>query len=311
MSDAPEGDFPAAHSMDSAWFAVDADGHVASFDTGENGAVPYGAAPGGGNLEIDFDALLLDALLAGIALRDELAKPPEKAEAEEEDDDPAPVPPLPGHDQPQRVVILSAAPSFAEGDAGYRQAPKPRTRAEATFREGELVVVKEADPRILVSLDPVIPERVAALREFSDATVLVVSDLYYVVREGGAGATPEGGIFEYRHDLYNDTAKGSGTYTRQVAPRSPVTLDDVHPSIRDDLAGLRLPVHFAGAPVVELADHMGENDVQTYGTPLDPANAPPPPPRAPLALPPGAGALVAVAVVVVVLVVLALVKGRG
>ena len=310
MSDAPEGDFPAAHSMDSAWFAVDADGHVARFDTGENGAVPNTAAPGGGNFEVDFDALLLDALLAGIALRDELAKLPEKAE--EDDDDPVPVPPMPGQDQPQRVVILSAAPSFAEGDAGYRQAPKPRTRAEATFREAELVVVKEAEPRILVSLDPVAPERVAALRAFGDATVLVVSDLYYVVREGGAGATPEGGIFEYQHDGYSDTAKGSGTYTRAVAPRSPVTLDDVHPSIRDDLAGLRLPVHFAGAPVVELADHMGENDVQTYGTPLDPVNAPPPPPpRAPVALPPGAGAMVAAVVVVVVLVVLALVKGRG
>jgi len=258
MSDTSEGDFPAAHSMDSAWFAVDADGHVARFDTGENGAVPHAAAPGGGNFEPDFDALLLDALLAGIALHDELDAPPQ-----EDDDDPLPVPPMPEQTQPQRVVILSAAPSFAEGDAGYRQAPKPRTRAAATFREGELVVVKEAEPRIVVSLDPVIPERVAALRAFSDATVLVVSDLYYVVREGGAGATPERGIFEYGHDLYGDVTKGSGTYSRWVAPRSPVTLDDVHPSIREDLAGLRLPVHFAEAPVVELADHMGENDVQT------------------------------------------------
>ena len=33
-------DFPAAHSMDTAWFAVDDDGHVAVFDTGEAGAVP-------------------------------------------------------------------------------------------------------------------------------------------------------------------------------------------------------------------------------------------------------------------------------
>jgi hypothetical protein len=33
-------DFPAAHSMDTAWFAVDRDGHVAVFDTGESGAVP-------------------------------------------------------------------------------------------------------------------------------------------------------------------------------------------------------------------------------------------------------------------------------
>lgn len=33
-------DFPAAHSADTWWFAVDADGHVAFFDSGEAGAVP-------------------------------------------------------------------------------------------------------------------------------------------------------------------------------------------------------------------------------------------------------------------------------
>jgi hypothetical protein len=33
-------DFPAAHSMDSVWFAVDADGHVAAFTTGEDGHIP-------------------------------------------------------------------------------------------------------------------------------------------------------------------------------------------------------------------------------------------------------------------------------
>jgi hypothetical protein len=33
-------DYPAAHSMDTMWFAVDADGHVAVFDSGEGGGVP-------------------------------------------------------------------------------------------------------------------------------------------------------------------------------------------------------------------------------------------------------------------------------
>ena len=33
-------DYPAAHSMDTEWFAVDADGHVAVFETGEPGPVP-------------------------------------------------------------------------------------------------------------------------------------------------------------------------------------------------------------------------------------------------------------------------------
>src|SRR5215467_3982993 len=33
-------DFPAAHSMDATWFAVDRDGHVGLFTCGEEGAVP-------------------------------------------------------------------------------------------------------------------------------------------------------------------------------------------------------------------------------------------------------------------------------
>ena len=37
-------EFPAAHSMDTTWFAVDEEGHVGFFDTGENGAAPDGAS---------------------------------------------------------------------------------------------------------------------------------------------------------------------------------------------------------------------------------------------------------------------------
>src|SRR5947209_20344599 len=36
----PEADHPAAHSMDTTWFAVDAVGDVAVFDTGEPGHAP-------------------------------------------------------------------------------------------------------------------------------------------------------------------------------------------------------------------------------------------------------------------------------
>lgn len=35
-----EKDYPAAHSMDTQWFAIDKNGHVAGFDSGEAGAVP-------------------------------------------------------------------------------------------------------------------------------------------------------------------------------------------------------------------------------------------------------------------------------
>jgi hypothetical protein len=41
-----EPDYPAAHSMDTCFFAIDRDGHVAIFDTGEAGAVPVNAVAG-------------------------------------------------------------------------------------------------------------------------------------------------------------------------------------------------------------------------------------------------------------------------
>jgi hypothetical protein len=47
-----EQDYPAAHSMDTAWYAVDRDGHVAFFWSGEAGAVPAGAADEETNLDL-------------------------------------------------------------------------------------------------------------------------------------------------------------------------------------------------------------------------------------------------------------------
>lgn len=46
-------DFPAAHSMDTAWFAVDAAGHIAYFDTGESGPLPGVAQDHAANLYLE------------------------------------------------------------------------------------------------------------------------------------------------------------------------------------------------------------------------------------------------------------------
>lgn len=43
-----EPDYPAAHSMDTDWFAVDKDGHVAMFSSQEDGPVPITAPQDGG-----------------------------------------------------------------------------------------------------------------------------------------------------------------------------------------------------------------------------------------------------------------------
>lgn len=59
-------DFPAAHSMDSAWFAVDRDGHVAFFRTGEMGLLPRGV-PHQEWIPAPLEALLQATFPAGAA----------------------------------------------------------------------------------------------------------------------------------------------------------------------------------------------------------------------------------------------------
>lgn len=51
-------DFPAAHSMDSTWFAVDEEGHVAEFETGEAGCMPESAGNDEGGAESLLGALV-------------------------------------------------------------------------------------------------------------------------------------------------------------------------------------------------------------------------------------------------------------
>src|SRR5215470_3696098 len=51
-------DFPAAHSMDATWFAVDRDGHVGVFDSGEPGAVPTEVDSSIGQMDDDVEMAL-------------------------------------------------------------------------------------------------------------------------------------------------------------------------------------------------------------------------------------------------------------
>jgi hypothetical protein len=46
-------DFPAAHSMDTDWFAIDADGNIGVFQSGEGGAVPKSNSGLRGHLKIE------------------------------------------------------------------------------------------------------------------------------------------------------------------------------------------------------------------------------------------------------------------
>ena len=62
-------DFPAAHSMDSCWFAVDETGAVAAFDTGEGGSIPVSGFPMNGQaLEWGEDHLAEASFAAAVLM---------------------------------------------------------------------------------------------------------------------------------------------------------------------------------------------------------------------------------------------------
>jgi hypothetical protein len=65
-------DIPAAHSMDTEWFAVDADGHVGLFETGEDGAYPEEGWP---DAPKETEAASRDAVIEYAFLRGWVAEP--------------------------------------------------------------------------------------------------------------------------------------------------------------------------------------------------------------------------------------------
>ncbi len=118
----------AAHSMDTTWFAVDRDGHVAVFDSGEAGAVPIDGytddfAPildelvkAAGGKELDWDELPERLAELGIFFytheewENALAGPYERRGT--------PAQPMPGHQVPRglRAHMVSFDGRFAETD---------------------------------------------------------------------------------------------------------------------------------------------------------------------------------------------------
>lgn len=86
---------PAAHSMDTAWFAVDAEGRVGLFETGEDGALPTRAANLGGAGDPTFDTLVFEAAL--------VAKTHEGTWAARE---------TPPPDEPERLLVVKQPPAL-------------------------------------------------------------------------------------------------------------------------------------------------------------------------------------------------------
>ena len=154
-------DYPAAHSMDSCWFAVDKDGHVAFFETGESGAMPETGAAG--DDAYDLRDRLLQLLPRGEFLYDPRGR--------SLPDDPQTLLPD-GHSM--LVYLSNLAPAQTDIEAGRA------TVARAT--EG-----------YAVHYDPLTATQARRLRDSGAVVGWTFGDL------GGDGGLAAHGIYEYAH----------------------------------------------------------------------------------------------------------------
>jgi hypothetical protein len=226
-----EADFPAAHSMDTHWFAVDRDGHVACFDSGEAGAVPVDAFAG------DDAASEVCRRLAGLL-------PPTEAVYDLRGrtlDDPR----LQGgaHCLPSepdfRVLMFldSLDPVRADLRAG-----RAVRAVEVPAAEGKAVLWQRLSK--------------AKHKRLHDAGVCRGCFWHFGPpdeQEEGRWPNPAGlGMFSYSHLTDNWVA---GPYGRQQSPRQPVHVDQLPPDVRKLVGQVRFDLRFADAPRIQPVEH--------------------------------------------------------
>jgi hypothetical protein len=219
-----DADFPAAHSMDTAFFAVDRDGHVAFFRTGEAGAAPAGAG--------DYPEEALEQLAR-------LVPAAEAAYDREGRTLPGPEP----RSEPTHWSQMGRAPDsilfFLDAMPDFVQARIAKGRAVQLPTTSGVAVFFERPSQGLVK------------RLHKDG---LCRGCYFEYR--GGEDRPDvcnHGAFLYRHLCENWI---SGPYGRERVPLQPVHIDQLPPAVRRVLLRVRFDKFcFADTPHVQPAEH--------------------------------------------------------
>jgi hypothetical protein len=216
-----EPDYPAAHSADTQWFAVDRDGHVASFYSREAGAVPVVAVLSDSDILLAYS--IQDLPKTGQVIYD-LRGRREPSEREEG-------PHFWMADHPV-LLFLSSLEPLREVIASGRAIEVPAT-------EGKAVVVHNPTEEELHQFE--------ALPEFLDGFAL------FGFGEEGERSLARSGFYVYNHLTENWI---SGPYGREMIPAQPLHVDQLPPALRRYVARLRLEnVRFADTPHIQPLEH--------------------------------------------------------
>jgi hypothetical protein len=218
-----ENDYPAAHSMDTTFFAIDRDGHVALFDTGEAGAVPVNACGGDG---IDFAGLSSLPLVEVIHDRQGRTTPGRPGAWNEHSGQLA----LP---YPTLMFLDSLDPVRDEIAAGRA--------VEVRASEGFAVLFRP------------LSEAVAARLHSSGACRGCCLYFQGSAQEGVAVDPVARGFFSYSHLTENWI---SGPYGRVRRPTQPIHVDQLPPRVRGAIKAVRFDtLSFADTPYIQPVEH--------------------------------------------------------
>lgn len=198
-------DYPAAHSMDTTWFAVDKAGFVAEFSTGEAGAIPFDAPAPEGEDDVSTE---LSRILPRVGVKHDLIgnqMPPfTVAEHDLVDDD--------DDDTPQLLFLTNLEAVKDELASGQA--------IEVPAVEGHAVIVRETS----ISFSEQIHKSGACLGCFWYFGNLLDEEEASEWRE-----LAEHGLYGYTHLGGNVIAN---PYGRETVPITPVHLDQLPSDLR-------------------------------------------------------------------------------
>jgi hypothetical protein len=205
--------------MDTSWFAVDGDGHVALFHTGEAGALPadscaYEAAD-------TVERRLEEVMPAVTPILDAQGRTARRGPAER----------AWSADYPVVLMLASLVP--------VREAIKAGRAIQLEATEGYAVLLPTLSREEL--------DRYHQLPELRGS--------FNLYRQNASELTSPArwGVYEYDHTTENWV---SGPYARITLPAQPLHIDQLPPDVRKLLAGPRLQnVRFPDAPLIQPVEH--------------------------------------------------------
>jgi hypothetical protein len=227
-SSTPEPDYPAAHSMDTDWFAVDRDGRVAVFSSGQTGAVPRAFQPG----EVNGVYVALEEMRRVL---------------------------------PDTEVIYD--PAFIEVPAGIgrdrHNDPQPYSNGLLMFLKDTVPVQKALASGRAIEV-PAVEGAAVLWRELSNdeykrlhraGVCRCCAPRYdWYVFEENVLELASLGLYVYDHDI----CPMAGPYGRDSLPREPVYLDTLPPDVQEVAGRVTFPsFSFEETPVLQPIEHVG------------------------------------------------------